>query len=375
MLADRFVIPQVADVLICREGYRPFPTADSRREWQALPADLRQARIAAGEKYRGWQWPALVAARYMDYSRDGDRSRYEAPYFARRSALAELVLAECVEGAGRFIDEVINGIWQICEETSWVVPAHNHMHGAPDPLPDAARPAIDLFAGETAGLLAWAHYLLRNQLDAVSARVSARIRYEVKRRLLDPFLERDDLWWMGLANRSRINNWNPWCSSNCLSALLLLEDDPDRRVAGVAKILRILDRFLDAYLPDGGCDEGPTYWTRAGASPSTTSRSSRRSAATLCVRISAATTSSTSPTARRKCTSLHTSSIPMGSGSAIHSCRRSGRSPTAGFRARKRRPQWARLRARCLRSLATSGSQPPRRTRPCCVTYGLTAYR
>jgi len=266
MFSDRFGIPQLADILVPREDYRPFPIADSRPEWQALSADLRQARIAAGEKYSGWQWPALPATRYMDYSRDGDRSRFEGVYFARRSALAELVIAECVEGAGRFIDDIINGIWHICEETSWVVPAHNQWDGARDPLPDAGKPTIDLFAGETAGLLAWTHYLLRNQLDAVSAHVSARIRYEVARRVLDPFLDRDDFPWMGLAYRGRLNNWNPWCSSNCLIALLLLEAARDRRAVGIAKVLRILDRFLDAYLPDGGCDEGPGYWTRAGAS-------------------------------------------------------------------------------------------------------------
>ena len=34
----------------------------------------------------------------------------------------------------------------------------------------------------------------------------------------------------------------------------------------VGKIARSLDRFIDAYPDDGGCDEGPGYWGRAGAS-------------------------------------------------------------------------------------------------------------
>ena len=34
----------------------------------------------------------------------------------------------------------------------------------------------------------------------------------------------------------------------------------------MAKIARSLDRFIDAYPDDGGCDEGPSYWGRAGAS-------------------------------------------------------------------------------------------------------------
>ncbi|HET7559017.1 MAG TPA: heparinase II/III family protein, partial [Limnochordia bacterium] len=34
----------------------------------------------------------------------------------------------------------------------------------------------------------------------------------------------------------------------------------------VDKALRCLDRFLEDYPPDGGCDEGTSYWGRAGAS-------------------------------------------------------------------------------------------------------------
>jgi hypothetical protein len=51
-----------------------------------------------------------------------------------------------------------------------------------------------------------------------------------------------------------------------LTATLLLERDPERRLAAVAKSLRSIDRFLDPYPRDGGCDEGPGYWSRAGAS-------------------------------------------------------------------------------------------------------------
>jgi hypothetical protein len=45
-----------------------------------------------------------------------------------------------------------------------------------------------------------------------------------------------------------------------------VERDPGRRAGAVAKIVRSLDRFVDAYPDDGGCDEGPSYWGRAGAS-------------------------------------------------------------------------------------------------------------
>ena len=51
-----------------------------------------------------------------------------------------------------------------------------------------------------------------------------------------------------------------------LTAILLMEDDQEKKIAGVQKVIRSLDIFLNQYPADGGCDEGPSYWGRAGAS-------------------------------------------------------------------------------------------------------------
>jgi hypothetical protein len=199
----------------------------------------------------------------MEFARTGNRSHYEGSYFSRRRALGALALAESAEAKGRFLDDIANGIWAICEESNWVIPAHNPGFAGDRALPDPAGRHIDLFAAETASLLAWVHYLLRAQLDALSPTVTHRLRVAVEARLLEPFLNRDDFGWMG-AGRWRLNNWSPWCTSTCLAALLLLEQDDARRGAAVAKALQVLDRWLSWYHPDGGCDEGPSYWTVAG---------------------------------------------------------------------------------------------------------------
>lgn len=69
---------------------------------------------------------------------------------------------------------------------------------------------------------------------------------------------------MGFNQDEMLNNWTPWCNSNCLAAFLLLENDPQRREAAVAKTMRSLDNYIDQLHLDGGCDEGPKYWTYAG---------------------------------------------------------------------------------------------------------------
>ncbi len=61
------------------------------------------------------------------------------------------------------------------------------------------------------------------------------------------------------------NNWNPWINYNMLTSYLLLEKDPAKKSAEVQKIILSLDKFLNGYPDDGGCDEGPSYWGAAGA--------------------------------------------------------------------------------------------------------------
>ena len=255
----------LAQALATADAFRPYPTVADRAAWAQVPEAQRRAFVAEAERQLGTEWAVLPATRFLDYVRDGNRGRYEKLLFSRRGKLADLVLGELLEGQGRFTDAIADGLWLICEESYWGVPAHVGAQKRGSGLPDVTEPTVDLFAAETGALLAWTDYLMGDRLDAVHPLVRERVRLEVDRRILTPNLERDDFWWMGFTPRE-VNNWNPWINSNWLASVLLLERDPERRVRAVRKIARSLDRFVDAYPDDGGCDEGPSYWGRAGAS-------------------------------------------------------------------------------------------------------------
>ena len=278
-LATLFTPERVRAGLLPREGWRPFPTWRERERWEALPAETRAAAVEAAEGRLGMSWPELPATLFLEFVRVGDRSRYEARHFERRTALMQLVVGECVEGAGRFFDDIVNGIWALCEESFWGVPAHSwsprtgeeRFPGGPYPsagLPDTAFPVVDLFAAETGALLAWTHYLLGARLGEELPVVVDRIEREIEARILRPYREYDDWWWLGKhgdPNRP-VNNWNPWIHSNVLTANLLVEADPAVRGATTLRAIEGLDAFLAVYHPDGGCDEGTSYWGRAGGS-------------------------------------------------------------------------------------------------------------
>ena len=265
LLSGKYTPERLKEIIIPAAEWHPFPKASEQAGWQKLPEKVRAAHLRQGMKHLGCDWEIPKASIFLEFVRTGNRTNYQIIANGRRVRLAEMVIAECIEGKGRFLDDIMDGVWAICEETYWGVPAHVGAQKKGSGLPDVKEPTVDLFAAETGMLLAWTHYLLGEQLDRISPLITERIHYEVQRRILSANLERDDFWWMGFGGRI-VNNWNPWICSNWLAAVLILENDQQRRIRSIHKVLRCLDNFLNRYPRDGGCDEGPGYWGRAGAS-------------------------------------------------------------------------------------------------------------
>jgi hypothetical protein len=268
-LSQSYSPEKLQTILIPRDEWTPFPTPRSQEAWNRIPEEVRKTIIAQAEEYAAAEFPSLPATLYLEFRRNGDRDRFQAVYFSRRNMLHDLVLAECLEYQGRFLDAIANAVWSICEESSWTLPAHIGAQKAGSGLPDTTEPVVALFSAETASSLAWTLYLLEEELTNVSPQIPLRIRREIDQRILTPFLQREDFGWMGFTGRSdgrRPNNWNPWINSNVLTAALLVEKDEQRRAQLVHKVLRSLDNFVQPYPSDGSCDEGPSYWGHAGGS-------------------------------------------------------------------------------------------------------------
>lgn len=265
-LAKRFADADAASTIQGTAEWHPFPKADQRDAWESVPQDAREKILVLGEEFAAQEVPNLPATLYLEYRRVGNRNRYQDVWMVRRAMLNGLALAECIEGKGRFLDPLADVAWAICDESSWTWPAHVGKQKAGVDLPDTTEPIVALFSAETACSLAWVVYLLEDQLDEVSPQICRRIRREIDQRILTPYLQRDDFSWMGFGGGGRPNNWNPWINSNVLAAALLLEPDQQRRVELVQKALGCLDCFFVPYPSDGSCDEGPSYWGRAGAS-------------------------------------------------------------------------------------------------------------
>lgn len=248
-------------------NFIPGPPASDRSAWEALPSDLKKLLTADGEQYLHYPFPSILATDFMEFCRTGNRTHYEDKLFKRRTVLNSLVLAECVEYKGRFLDDIINAVFLICEESAWQLPAHNsYIRDTPQfLLPDVTRPVVDLFAAEAGAVLAVTEYLFRDAFAAVSPDISIAVNHNLNARVLRPYLE-EHFWWMG-DGISPMNNWTAWCTQNVLLTAFTRQSgtmDSDTLNRIFQKACQSLDYFLDEYGEDGCCDEGAQYYRHAG---------------------------------------------------------------------------------------------------------------
>jgi hypothetical protein len=227
--------------------------------WQ-LAADHALAELRTqAEAEKGTPWPQPLVSHYARYFRDGNRTAYEGLVASRQQRLTRAVVMAAVDGPEGWLDEVIDGAYLLCEQSSWSWAAHDDVYiRSGEVVPDRARPYLDLGAGEVVAQLAWVDHLLGAALDSRASGLRRRIRLEAQERVIRPFLDRLDWHWLGLDGD--VHNWNPWIHSNIVVAALLLVDDPQLQAEVVARCIEGLDRFLASIPADGAIDEGFAYW-------------------------------------------------------------------------------------------------------------------
>jgi hypothetical protein len=224
-----------------------FPELEAVRADPAALLSAPQTQRVLAETQPWMQDLANIPlTRYTAFRRfvnDGDRVEYQTPYFAKRQKLAAAALRMWlgIDGGLSLKPVVEDYLWNICEETTWVVPAHE-------------RVAIDLFASETG-------YMLATLLDLLGENLHWEVRHrvlcEINRRIFEPFLSNHTSysWYHGH------HNWNGVCASSVAATFLLAEPDPRRAAQGVALALKSLQSFAKfAFESDGSSTEGVSYW-------------------------------------------------------------------------------------------------------------------
>lgn len=194
------------------------------------------------------QYPPLIYSDYMIYNQTGSRIEYEQKYFLRRKDCSYLISALYLTNDEKYINPLYDLIFTICDEFSWCLPAHARLDE--NPSAEFVIEMIDLFQAETARLLCDAYSVLGDILPDL---VCDRIKFEVRRRVIEPMLK-NKYWWFELKS-----NWASVCAGGTCVAVLTFGTKEEKDY-----IIPILDSCIDNYISgftdDGCCTEGYAYW-------------------------------------------------------------------------------------------------------------------
>lgn len=187
---------------------------------------------------------ALSYNKFELYNSTGSRVEYEQEYMRHRKMLCAFSIMALLDEDEKWLLKLYDLLWAICDEFTWALPAH--LHGTTNA--EQIIKWIDLFASETAFSLSEIYHILG---DILPACLKSRIEYELKRRIVEPYLESDYRWGP--------SNWSGVCVSGVCAAMIYLGLDEEFHQAK-EKIMLNLSDFLDSFSEDGCCLEGTLYW-------------------------------------------------------------------------------------------------------------------
>jgi len=225
-----------------------------RSAWKKLSGNDSFKRIIPdAEKLLESPIPEQPDDLFLDFSRTGNRTRWQRVSGRRRRRISTFALAECLENRGRFVPAFEEIVRVLCSERTWVMPAHDR------DLSNFYGKSVDIDLGSSA--LAWslgtADYLLADKLSSETRRL---LRENLEKRIFQPYRDmvsgkREKNWWM-----TGTNNWNAVCLAGVTGTALAVIDSPESRALFVAAAEDYSKNFLKGFTDDGYCSEGLGYW-------------------------------------------------------------------------------------------------------------------
>ena len=268
MLRSQADEAKLKTLLIPDQQWVPFPAYSDRAGWDRVMGDWKETFIERGEKALDYRWQVVTATDYLTHNRGESQGKADAHIGANLMSIIDLFFAELATGQGRYMDQLIDGTFAMCEVTSWVRSHHLSHQKDHKFFPEHDDNAIDLVAGDVGAVMAWVYYYFHEEFDKVEPEISRRLLHELDKRIMTPYLNDTHYGWKGdrfNPERDHLNNWTPWCSINCLQVFALCEKDMDRFAKAAYMSMESVDKYLNNIEGDGCCDEGPTYWYQGPA--------------------------------------------------------------------------------------------------------------
>ena len=249
----------IPNVFIEGHSWVDFPTYHDREGWNSIPDKIKAIVLRGGKEAVSKVPVPLTGYDYLLFKQGQSVDLVSQKILDKKSRLEDLILAELIEGKGKFLEAISNSVWDFCAMGSWTSPESQFLQTGKLGLPSRDDVVVDELTGEIAGLLSWAYYFFGEEFDKIDPQINKWIVSEVQNRFLVPNQEKYDLFWMCYQS-PKVLYQTSWISYNWLLSELLIEKDNEKRQKSVYKSLECLDQFYKSVPEDGAFTGGPEIW-------------------------------------------------------------------------------------------------------------------
>ena len=233
----------------------PVPTVDDRKFWESkLDTPFAQKMLNSAEQALATAPEPPSDELFMDFTRNGNRTRYEKALESFLDRYNGLSIALCLT----FDLPKYFAHWQryneaLCTMPTWVLPAHDpkltNFH--------STYREIDLVSSRIGAKVA----VLRRILTPILTENDRRVMFDsVQKQVIGPYLEMARNKRPISAFNTTVSNWNAVCNANSMIAMLATEMPEQDRTDAAALLLTAIQNYYRGFTSDGYCTEGISYW-------------------------------------------------------------------------------------------------------------------
>ncbi|WP_340004828.1 heparinase II/III family protein [Paenibacillus sp. FSL K6-0276] len=241
-----------------------YEEAGSSEHWRRISEDPKysafweQLKKGGEERIKEQPLPPQFSE-FILFGTTGDRSFYQNKrdhLIAGVHTFSLLVMAD--KQNPEWVAGLENALWSICNEFTWVLPAHVGLYINQYPhriwdQPNMPRETVDLASAHIGFTLAEIIHFMGSRLHPW---VVERVKAEIERRLFqvyfhDPVPQNWEL---------KTNNWPAVCASSIGAAAIYMEQDSEKLSGMLWRVINVLRGYLSGFDEQGATPEGPAYW-------------------------------------------------------------------------------------------------------------------
>ena len=209
-------------------------------------SEIREHIISLADEMLENEPPRIRFSTMHSFFTTGSRDAYltdTEKYFSRMTYLFDAYL---LSGDEKYLPELADTVWNVCDFESWSPPWHlQEWSGVA-----GRRGCLELTSTAVGKTVAEIVYYLEDKLPELVVR---RARAELQYRIIDSFANGHP----GFCNVK--HNWASVCLANvfCVYAYFATDEEIE---AQLPRMMRVAENYLSGYEDDGCCSEGLAYW-------------------------------------------------------------------------------------------------------------------